>query len=408
MADEILKRDGNFITVLGGVTDNAAQDITMLRVDPTTKRLLVSATGSGGTPSLPLNSVQFNDNGSFGGDANFIWNKTTNILTLGLENDFGTIQAPTAITSDTTGGSLQISAGNGLGVGWGGELDFQGGNGGTTGVGGTLNLYGGSGGVTSGLGGSIYLIAGSARGGDSDGGSITFQSGAKSGAGVNGNIFFSTAASEIDLQDNGITFVAPGGNGYFFDSAGAKQGILDFSLIASTDKTFTFPNVSGTLALTANYFVVDALPGTGSPNVNAPVSVNNEGQPMWAFTDGVGGILDVNIKVPAGATSISSIKVLYFQQSTGNVFMKFYTCKDPVSTLPSTTVFDQTDTDTAYTGAANDQKVGAFTVPTTAYNALGSVAANDLVGIRISRNGASASDTYNTSWCVVSVRFTFA
>ncbi len=47
MADEILKRDGNRITVLGGVTDNAAQDITMLRVDPTTKRLLVSFTGAG-------------------------------------------------------------------------------------------------------------------------------------------------------------------------------------------------------------------------------------------------------------------------------------------------------------------------------------------------------------------------
>lgn len=43
MADEILNRDENRVTVLGGVTDDSNQFIKMLRVDPTTKRLLVSA-----------------------------------------------------------------------------------------------------------------------------------------------------------------------------------------------------------------------------------------------------------------------------------------------------------------------------------------------------------------------------
>lgn len=43
--DEILKRDQNFVTVLGGITDDSDQDIRMLRVDPITKRLLVKATG---------------------------------------------------------------------------------------------------------------------------------------------------------------------------------------------------------------------------------------------------------------------------------------------------------------------------------------------------------------------------
>lgn len=51
MANEVLKRDQNHVTVLGGVTDDANQEITMLRVDPTTKRLLISATG-GGTGSV--------------------------------------------------------------------------------------------------------------------------------------------------------------------------------------------------------------------------------------------------------------------------------------------------------------------------------------------------------------------
>lgn len=48
MANEILKRDQNHITVLAGVTNDADQDVTMLRVDPITKRLLVAATGGGG------------------------------------------------------------------------------------------------------------------------------------------------------------------------------------------------------------------------------------------------------------------------------------------------------------------------------------------------------------------------
>ena len=48
MADEILKRDQNEVPVLAGITDDANQYVTMLRVDPTTKRLLVKSTAAGG------------------------------------------------------------------------------------------------------------------------------------------------------------------------------------------------------------------------------------------------------------------------------------------------------------------------------------------------------------------------
>lgn len=48
MANEVLKRDQNYVTVLAGVTNDVDQDITMLRVDPISKRLLVAATGGGG------------------------------------------------------------------------------------------------------------------------------------------------------------------------------------------------------------------------------------------------------------------------------------------------------------------------------------------------------------------------
>lgn len=41
MANEIIKREGNFKTVGAGVGNDADQDILMLRVDPITKYLLV-------------------------------------------------------------------------------------------------------------------------------------------------------------------------------------------------------------------------------------------------------------------------------------------------------------------------------------------------------------------------------
>lgn len=57
MADEILRNDQNTVRVLGAVTDDANQYITMLRVDPTTKRLLVSATMASGTGTVTSVSV---------------------------------------------------------------------------------------------------------------------------------------------------------------------------------------------------------------------------------------------------------------------------------------------------------------------------------------------------------------
>ncbi len=56
MADEILLRDQNSITVLGAITDDSAQEIRMVRVDPTTGRILASATGVGGSGIETINN----------------------------------------------------------------------------------------------------------------------------------------------------------------------------------------------------------------------------------------------------------------------------------------------------------------------------------------------------------------
>ncbi len=42
MANEILKRDDSHVPVIGGVTNDASLDVTQLRVDPVSKKLLIA------------------------------------------------------------------------------------------------------------------------------------------------------------------------------------------------------------------------------------------------------------------------------------------------------------------------------------------------------------------------------
>jgi hypothetical protein len=55
MADEVLQRDGNHVPVAGGVTDDANEEVRMLRIDDTTKALkvkLIGGSGGGGDTLL--------------------------------------------------------------------------------------------------------------------------------------------------------------------------------------------------------------------------------------------------------------------------------------------------------------------------------------------------------------------
>ncbi len=61
-----------------------------------------------------------------------------------------------------------------------------------------------------------------------------------------------TGLSTMYFDDTGFFFEATGGNTYNFQGASSQQGILDFSAVATTSKTFTFPNTTGTIALTSN------------------------------------------------------------------------------------------------------------------------------------------------------------
>jgi len=111
-------------------------------------------------------------------------------------------------TVDTDGAELDIYSGKGNGTGNGGVVCLYSGDGGASGGdGGEVIVYAGNGG-TNGNGGDIYIVPGTAGSGGSYSGSIYLQ-----------------------------------------NQANFRSAILDIYSINTADKTFTFPNLTGTFAL---------------------------------------------------------------------------------------------------------------------------------------------------------------
>ena len=150
-----------------------------------------------------------------------------NTLRIGAENTNGRIDGIAATTTDTSGGGLTIVSGDGLGIGGGGGFSLIAGQGGEMGDGGAFSMDAGNGGSSGGLGGSMNFFAGSAQGGDSDGGNIILSPGIASGSGKVGHVEITDQVSNLLI-------------------------IFDTSLLTDSDKTFTFPDASGTFALEMN------------------------------------------------------------------------------------------------------------------------------------------------------------
>ncbi len=121
MADEILKRDQNRVTVLAGITNDASQEIKMLRVDPATGRLLASATGAGsgdvtGPGAAVTDDAVVRWNGTTGTD---IQNSTVKLTDAGI---LSPVTSDTAVLGSTllmwsdlflaSGAVINFNAGN--------------------------------------------------------------------------------------------------------------------------------------------------------------------------------------------------------------------------------------------------------------------------------------------------------
>ncbi len=103
MASENLNRDQNFVTVIGAITNDSAQEVRMLRVDPMSNRVLVS-TGSGGLGTVTSVSV-VSANGFAGTVATAT---TTPAITLSTTVTGILIGDGTAVSSVTVGTGLSL------------------------------------------------------------------------------------------------------------------------------------------------------------------------------------------------------------------------------------------------------------------------------------------------------------
>ena len=287
MANQNAKIDSNSKRTLLGVSDDANAEIRRLLVDTATGRLLISATITGGA-IISLNGLnagtQLFATGTTGTDFNIVsavathtfniptasaanrgllsntnWSdfnskqpgsasltslaglvfastsfvKMTAANTFGLDtttyatstlNNLGTTDVNSdlkykvnnnstyyfgtkdATTAATGGDNLYIIAGNGLGVAVGGTITIKAGEGGLT--------------TTGGAGAGILIQGGSAHGtGANDGGNVELVPGAKTGLGANGVV-------------------------YIEDPTSGQKAIFNTASIATTNKTYTFPNRS--------------------------------------------------------------------------------------------------------------------------------------------------------------------
>jgi len=145
-------------------------------------------------------SVQYNDGGILGGDANLVWDKTAQVLTI-----LGTITAeglPATAGSDAGGYQASLEAGAGDGTGTGGNGELIAGDGGATGDGGKIILRAGDAGATSGNGGKITIQSGNSFT-SGNGGDIELTPGPGAGAGVDGIV--SISGSDLHILGTGAT-----------------------------------------------------------------------------------------------------------------------------------------------------------------------------------------------------------
>ncbi len=128
-----------------------------------------------------------------------------------------------------------------------------------------------------------------------------------------------------------------------------------------------------------------------------------------SVADGALSRATIAVKVPKSCSGITSIEVIYQNEvaSTLQLYLEYETASLNLDSLPSAVVSDTNGGVAQYASDSTSGNIAKVTVPAAAYNGLTNVDADDIITVRINREGANANDTYGTTWSVIGVVFTF-
>ena len=321
MSDEILKRDQNHITVLAGVTDDGSEDIKMLRVDPTTKRLLCSFDGTPGSGSVTSVSV---------------------VTANGISGSVANPTSTPAITIDPSGITTLDSLTSATALSWTGMAD------GTDGQIPTFNASGEPSFVSTGNSGQVLTSNGA-------GTAPTFQNASGAGWSLTGNSGTTAGTNFIGTTDDqDVVFKRNSLESFRVDFVDAGTNIIKFSSDAvqfadSTDSTFmqktsggSVSVINGSTQITVNSSTIQLSPTSyteitdskpvrftggsyytelqksASQDANLvltlPINAGSNGQVLTTNGSGV-----LSFTTPSGGGGISTVSVTLTQSDMNNL-----------------------------------------------------------------------------------------
>lgn len=215
----------------GGGLSTVIHDST-LTGDGTTSSPL-HAVGGAGTPGGSDTDIQFNDGGTFGGDANFTWDKTLQQeVIIGTGSDIVAVSSTLRLEAPITGGNVIL------------DFLFPGGN----------------------------NVVGSLR---SDGGNLIMS--AYSTIFLGNDIINGSSWPIVEIVSNGFYIRTVNGS--------SNRAQLDTSLL-SGDQLYKFPDASGTFMLTASgsgQFADNETPGGVFNDVNVTYTLANSPNPTGSL-----------------------------------------------------------------------------------------------------------------------------
>lgn len=265
--------------------------------------------GGGGKPADPVNSVQFNNAGAFGGSADLTWTGSQLLSpTYASETDFfgNANRIPFSATSD--GYAVSLTAGNG---------------GATSGIGGSITLLSGESSGTSPTG-PINIITNRPNAAGGASGDILLQTGAPI-SGVTGSVLFSPGeVNTASFNATGLNFLTTGQriSGDFSNATRSSRVLFQSSTTNGGTIVGAIPNGTATAARYVAYSSSDA---------------NNASLARF-YTDGTAGTVGIDSWVSGTGTQLpiqmQIANVPYLEMfTTGRVYIGATPADDGSSAL---------------------------------------------------------------------------